>query len=117
MRHSGILEASVARQQKTPMSHYHCVVWIDHREAHVIQFNPDDAQASVVHPKSKHQHLHHKQGSVGSGRAPEDLPYAAGAVAGQTARDVFVFIIGGAKERNPAAAQALMARLDTPPLG
>jgi len=52
-----------------------------------------------------------------AGRAPQDLPYAAGAVAGQTARDVFVFIIGGAKERNPAAAQALMARLDTPPLG
>ena len=83
MRHSGILDASIARQQKTPMSHYHCVVWIDHREAHVIQFNPDDAQASIVHPKSKHQHLHHKQGSVGSGRAPEDRAYyqeVAGAI-------------------------------------
>ena len=57
------------------MSHYHFVVWIDHREAHVIQFNPDDAEASVVHPKSKHEHLHHKHGVVGSGRAPENHAY------------------------------------------
>jgi stalled ribosome rescue protein Dom34 len=57
------------------MRHYHFVVWIDHREAHVIQFNPDDAEASVVHPKSKHEHLHHKHGVVGSGRAPENHAY------------------------------------------
>jgi stalled ribosome rescue protein Dom34 len=57
------------------MSHYHCVVWIDHREAHVIEFNPDEAETSVVHPKSRHEHLHHKQGAVGSGRSPEDHAY------------------------------------------
>ena len=57
------------------MSHYHCVVWIDHREAHVIDFNPEDAEASVVHPTSRHEHLHHKQGAVGSGRTPEDHAY------------------------------------------
>ena len=39
------------------MSHYHCVVWIDHKEAQIIQFDPDDADASVVHPKAKHEHL------------------------------------------------------------
>ena len=57
------------------MSHYHCIVWIDHREAHVIQFNPDDAETSVVHPKSKHEHLHYKHGAVGPGRLPEDNAY------------------------------------------
>ena len=57
------------------MSHYHCVVWIDHREAHVIEFNPDEAEASVVHPKARHEHLHHKQGVTGSGRTPEDHAY------------------------------------------
>jgi stalled ribosome rescue protein Dom34 len=57
------------------MSHYYCIVWIDHREAHVIHFNPDDAEASIVHPASKHQHLHHKHGVVGSGKAPEDHAY------------------------------------------
>lgn len=57
------------------MSHYHCVVWIDHREAHVIQFNPDESESSVVHTKSKHEHLHHKEGAVGSGRAPVHHAY------------------------------------------
>ncbi len=57
------------------MSHFHCIVWIDHREAHVIQFNPEDAEASVVHPKSKHEHLHYKHGAVGPGKVPEDPAY------------------------------------------
>jgi hypothetical protein len=35
----------------------------------------DDAEASVIHPKPKHEHLHHKHGVVGSGRAPENDPY------------------------------------------
>ena len=57
------------------MSHYHCVVWIDHREARVIEFNPDAAETSVLHPKSRHEHLHHKQGAIGSGNIPEDHKY------------------------------------------
>ena len=57
------------------MSHYHCVVWIDHREAHVIHFNPDAADERVLHTQSKHAHLHHKEGAVGSGNAPEDPAY------------------------------------------
>ena len=57
------------------MSHFHCIVWIDHREAHVIEFNPDDAETSIVHPKSKHEHLHYKRSAVGSGRTPEDHAY------------------------------------------
>ena len=58
------------------MSHYHCVVWIDHREAHVIQFNPDDAEESIIHPKSKHKaHLHHKEGVIGPGKTPPDDKY------------------------------------------
>lgn len=57
------------------MSHYHCVVWIDHREAHVIQFNPDSAEESTVYTKSKHEHLHHKQSAVGSGKLPVNHAY------------------------------------------
>lgn len=59
------------------MSHYHAVVWIDHREAHVMHISPDDIQSSIVHPAKPHQHLHNKRGAdkggvVGAGRAPED---------------------------------------------
>lgn len=45
------------------------------------------------------------------GKAPAGLPYAAGPSAEGAARDVFVFFISGAKERNPAAAQMLIQRL------
>jgi stalled ribosome rescue protein Dom34 len=57
------------------MSHYHCVVWIDHREAHVIEFSADQADSGVVHTRSKHPHLHHKEGAIGSGNLPQDKQY------------------------------------------
>ena len=31
--------------------HFHAVVWIDHREARVFQFNADDAEKQVIHPQ------------------------------------------------------------------
>jgi uncharacterized protein YecE (DUF72 family) len=46
-----------------------------------------------------------------AGEAPDDLPYAAPATGDAEARDLFLFFIAGAKERNPAAAQALIERL------
>jgi hypothetical protein len=60
------------------MSHFHCVVWIDHREAHVLQFSADESEGRVIHPKSRHEHLHHKEGTVGSGNAPQDHVYYQG---------------------------------------
>lgn len=59
------------------MSHYHAVVWIDHREAHVMHISPDDVEACIVRPAKPHQKLHNKRGAdkggaVGTGRAPED---------------------------------------------
>jgi stalled ribosome rescue protein Dom34 len=53
------------------MSHYHAVVWLDHAEAHVLHFTPEDVQNKLVHGKP-HQHLHHKRGSSDSGHAAED---------------------------------------------
>lgn len=45
-----------------------------------------------------------------TGGAPKDLALVAKAPA-KTARDVFLFVISGAKARNPAAAQALIAEV------
>ncbi|WP_374648213.1 DUF72 domain-containing protein [Rhizorhabdus sp.] len=46
------------------------------------------------------------------GAAPEGLSYAGDGAAGVGAqRDVYLFVISGAKERNPAAAMALIERL------
>jgi uncharacterized protein YecE (DUF72 family) len=45
------------------------------------------------------------------GGEPEDLPRVGDAAAAKKARDVFVYFISGAKERNPAAAMALRERV------
>jgi uncharacterized protein YecE (DUF72 family) len=50
-------------------------------------------------------------GMWAAGSAPADLPYVVPDPAPVTPRDVFVFMINGAKVRAPAAAQALLARL------
>jgi stalled ribosome rescue protein Dom34 len=57
------------------MSHFHAVVWLDHRQAHVMHISPDDVEKSVVHPAQPHLNLHHKSGEIGSGRQPEDQAY------------------------------------------
>jgi uncharacterized protein YecE (DUF72 family) len=46
-----------------------------------------------------------------SGKAPDGLPYLSDAKAERTPRQVFLFMINGAKVRAPAAAQALIERL------
>jgi uncharacterized protein YecE (DUF72 family) len=46
-----------------------------------------------------------------AGGSPTDLPYVTAEPAPAKPRDVFVFMINGAKVRAPAAAQALLARL------
>ncbi len=57
------------------MSHYHAVVWIDHREAKVFHFNPSDVEKLVLHPDNPTRHLHHKAGSVGGGHAQADQEF------------------------------------------
>jgi stalled ribosome rescue protein Dom34 len=57
------------------MSHFHAVVWLDHAEARVFHFDRDSAEKTVLHGH-KH-HLHHKAGSVGSGRDAADTAFFA----------------------------------------
>ena len=44
------------------MSLSHAVVWIDHQEAHVIQFNGKAHESSTITTKSKHGNVHQKAG-------------------------------------------------------
>jgi uncharacterized protein YecE (DUF72 family) len=46
-----------------------------------------------------------------AGKAPDDLATVAGAPPSTAGRDVFVYMISGAKVRAPAAAMALIERL------
>lgn len=57
------------------MSHFHAVVWMDHAEAHVLHFTEDAAERTVVHAHGKNRKIHHRKGSTGSGKAPEDTTY------------------------------------------
>ena len=50
--------------------------------------------------------------SWAAGGDPADLPHIETAAAPKMPRDVFVYFISSAKERNPAAAMALLKRLD-----
>ena len=56
-------------------SHYHAVVWIDHHEARVFHFNPEDVEKLVLHPHEPTRHIHHKANSIGSGHAAEDRDF------------------------------------------
>lgn len=56
-------------------SHYHAVVWIDHREARVFHFDREGVEKLVIHPDHPTQHIHHKANTVGSGHAGEDHAY------------------------------------------
>jgi stalled ribosome rescue protein Dom34 len=53
----------------------HVVVWIDHVEAHVVHFNPEESESEVIKTHSTHPHLHVRAGQLGAGRAPENPRY------------------------------------------
>ena len=53
--------------------HYHAVLWIDHHEARILDFNADAADEQIIHPLHPPRHLHHKAGSA-SGTHTTDEP-------------------------------------------
>ena len=56
-------------------SHFHAVVWIDHRQARIIHFNAAVADETVVRPHNPARQVHHKANSIGSGHAAEDQDF------------------------------------------
>ena len=56
-------------------SHYHALVWIDHREAKVFQFNATEVDRATVRSSHPDLHIHHKANSGDSGHAPLDQEF------------------------------------------
>jgi hypothetical protein len=56
-------------------AHYHAVIWIDHHQAKVFHFNPDDAELAVIRPDHPVRHIHHKANTIGNGHAAEDQDF------------------------------------------
>jgi stalled ribosome rescue protein Dom34 len=66
----------VEQDQHGGMStHYHAVVWIDHKQAKVVHFNADASDPAVVHSSDPHLHLHHKANANDSGHAAVDKKF------------------------------------------
>jgi stalled ribosome rescue protein Dom34 len=53
-------------------NHYHALIWIDHREAKVFQFNATDVDSTTIRSDHPDQHIHHKANSGDAGHAPVD---------------------------------------------
>jgi hypothetical protein len=59
------------------MMHCHAVVWIDHHEAHVQSFTQDETERTFIKAHGKHRQVHHRKGSIGGAKAPEDHEFYA----------------------------------------
>jgi hypothetical protein len=57
------------------MSHYHALVWLDHKEAHVMHISPADVESAIVRPANPHVHVHSTRGTLGDGRLADDHDY------------------------------------------
>ncbi|MEQ8282066.1 MAG: translational machinery protein [Parvibaculum sp.] len=55
--------------------HFHAVVWIDHHEARILDFNADDAHATAVTLGHAASRGHSKLGGRSSWRASEDTGF------------------------------------------
>jgi len=64
-------------KEPTVQPHYHALVWIDHREAKIFQFNATDVDRTVIPSSHPRQHLHHKANAGDSGHAPVDRKFLA----------------------------------------
>lgn len=79
--------------------HYHAVIWIDHHEARVFQFSPNEVEKLVLHPDHPTRHIHHKANSIGSGHAPEDHNFFQ-AIVGAITDSGAVLITGPGNAKN-----------------
>lgn len=50
----------------------HTLVWLDHRLAKILRFDPDTSTTVQVRSTHPHENLHHKANSADSGHAPVD---------------------------------------------
>jgi len=80
------------------MSFNHAVIWIDHKEAHVMFLSESASEAEIIKSKSTHMHLHHKANEVGSGRVELDRKYLHSVIhAVNESKEILILGPGSAK--------------------
>lgn len=75
------------------MTHYHVVMWIDHREARIFHFNREHVEGLVLSADRPDRHVHHKAGEIGPGKAPEQTAFFRAAA--QAAADAGEVLVAG----------------------
>jgi len=83
-------------------SHYHALVWIDHREAKVFHFDAADADRTTVRSEHPNQHIHHKANARDSGHAKVDTEFLS-RVTDAIAQSGAVLITGPANAKTELA--------------
>jgi stalled ribosome rescue protein Dom34 len=79
-------------------SHYHAIVWIDHREARLFHIDREGIDKLVIHADHPTHQVHHKANSVGSGHHAEDLDFLR-AVTAALADAKAILIVGPAQAK------------------
>ena len=80
------------------MSLNHAVIWIDHKEAHVMFLSQTASEAEIIKTKSTHAHLHHKANEVGSGKLALDSKYLHSVIqAVKESKEILILGPGSAK--------------------
>ena len=80
------------------MSLNHAVIWIDHREAHIMFLSEAASEAEIIRSKSTHAHLHHKANEIGSGRVALDSKYLHSVIqAVKESKEILILGPGSAK--------------------
>jgi hypothetical protein len=79
--------------------HYHAVVWIDHRQARVFHFSPDDAEKVVVHPDRSPVREYHRT-AKGSGQHDKEDQVFLEEVTKAIADAGAILIVGPANEKH-----------------
>ena len=79
--------------------HYHAVVWIDHRQARVFHFSPDDVEKVVVHPERSPVRDYHRT-DKGSGQHGKEDQVFLEEVTQAIADAGAILIVGPANEKH-----------------
>ena len=80
------------------MVHFHSVVWIDHRAAHIFGFNWNEADRQIVRHQDAPHMIHHKAGLGDSGHMHEDKTFLEAVAKGLVpASEILIVGPGAAK--------------------
>ena len=81
------------------MTYQHAIVWLDHREARIIDFTVDDANTTAVTNADDARRVNRKQNHQGAARQP-DFTEFYNEVAEAFATSTEVLVVGPAEAKN-----------------